>query len=173
MNDLADKHEPPPLPQKTKAVASVWVHALIGALVVGGISFAAGFFGPMIFSPQSNQGPMLGIFITGPAGFVVGLIGGGIVGIFRKGRDAGTLSVAAFFGALAVLSCGIPFVPPLPIVAVPLAVVACVIAIRSLLKPATWTLWRVVSVVVSLLPAAFALYLALGRHHLIDWLEGH
>jgi hypothetical protein len=49
------------------------------ALIVGGIGFAAGFFGPMILKPEANQGPMLGIFITGPIGFLVGLI----YGIFK------------------------------------------------------------------------------------------
>jgi hypothetical protein len=46
------------------------------ALIIGGIGFAAGFFGPMIFKPEANQGPMLGIFITGPLGFLLGLIYG-------------------------------------------------------------------------------------------------
>lgn len=46
------------------------------ALIIGGIGFAAGFVGPMIFIPGANQGPMLGIFITGPLGFVVGLVFG-------------------------------------------------------------------------------------------------
>jgi hypothetical protein len=50
--------------------------ALRPALIVGGIGFAAGFFGPMILKPEANQGPMLGIFITGPIGFLVGLIFG-------------------------------------------------------------------------------------------------
>jgi hypothetical protein len=27
----------------------------------------------MVFKPEANQGPLLGIFITGPLGFVVGL----------------------------------------------------------------------------------------------------
>lgn len=45
---------------------------LLGAVLVGGIGFIGGFFGPMIFAPDANQGPLLGIFITGPAGFVVG-----------------------------------------------------------------------------------------------------
>ena len=49
---------------------------LIPALVVGGISFAIGFFGPIMWAPEANQGPLLGIFITGPAGFVLGLVGG-------------------------------------------------------------------------------------------------
>jgi hypothetical protein len=52
--------------------------ALGPALLVGGIGFAAGFFGPMILAPGANQGPMLGIFITGPVGFLLGL-GFGIV----------------------------------------------------------------------------------------------
>ena len=39
----------------------------------GVIAFAIGFLGPMILDPSSGNGPMLGIFITGPLGFVVGL----------------------------------------------------------------------------------------------------
>lgn len=27
-----------------------------------------GFVGPLIFTPDANQGPLLGIFITGPIG---------------------------------------------------------------------------------------------------------
>ena len=49
------------------------------ALLVGGIGFAAGFLGPIVFAPDANQGPLLGIFITGPIGFLVGLAWG----IFR------------------------------------------------------------------------------------------
>jgi hypothetical protein len=51
---------------------------LIGALGTGLIGFVAGFIGPLIFTPESNQGPLLGIFITGPLGFVVGGIGGAV-----------------------------------------------------------------------------------------------
>jgi hypothetical protein len=50
--------------------------AMAPALLVGGIGFAAGFFGPMIFAPGANQGPLLGIFITGPLGFLGGLTWG-------------------------------------------------------------------------------------------------
>ncbi len=46
------------------------------ALLLGGIGFALGFFGPMIFAPGANQGPLLGILITGPAGFFLGLAWG-------------------------------------------------------------------------------------------------
>jgi len=54
--------------------------ALLWAVIAGAVGFAAGFFGPMIFAPGANQGPLLGIFITGPAGFVLG----GIAGLIRS-----------------------------------------------------------------------------------------
>lgn len=46
------------------------------AATVGGLAFAAGFFGPMLLSPGSNQGPLLGIVFTGPIGLVVGVLWG-------------------------------------------------------------------------------------------------
>jgi hypothetical protein len=45
-------------------------------LKYGAIGFALGFLGPMILDPSSGNGPLLGIFITGPLGLVVGLIRG-------------------------------------------------------------------------------------------------
>jgi hypothetical protein len=59
------------------------IFTVLGALIIGGIGFIAGFIGPIIFTPQANQGPLLGIFITGPLGFVVGAIFGAIVGCIR------------------------------------------------------------------------------------------
>ena len=61
------------------------------ALSLGGIGFAAGFFGPMLLAPDANQGPLLGIFITGPAGFALGLA----YGLFREWRDRRPSSTAA------------------------------------------------------------------------------
>lgn len=58
--------------------------AMRGGCLLGLIGFAAGFFGPMILTPEANQGPMLGIFITGPAGFVIGLIGGAVSDLLRR-----------------------------------------------------------------------------------------
>ena len=51
---------------------------LLGAALGGGLGFSGGFFGPIIFTPEANQGPLLGIFITGPLGFLVGAIAGSI-----------------------------------------------------------------------------------------------
>jgi len=56
------------------------------ALVVGGVGFAAGFFGPMIFAPGANQGPLLGILITGPLGFLGGLVYGVVRELTRRGE---------------------------------------------------------------------------------------
>ncbi|HTR81050.1 MAG TPA: hypothetical protein VMM58_05410 [Bacteroidota bacterium] len=61
---------------------------LFGALIVGGISFSAGFFGPMIFDPDANQGPLLGLFITGPLGAIAGAVGGFIYWQIKK-RSSG------------------------------------------------------------------------------------
>lgn len=58
--------------------SSVAVMAGLGAVILGGLGFVAGFFGPMIFAPEANQGPMLGLFITGPAGVVIGAIAGAL-----------------------------------------------------------------------------------------------
>lgn len=45
-------------------------------LFVGTILFLAGFLGPMILTPDANQGPLLGILYTGPLGTVAGLAWG-------------------------------------------------------------------------------------------------
>ena len=57
---------------------------LLVGFIVGGIGFAAGFFGPMILDPSSGNGPLLGIFITGPGGFVVGCLIGAVMDWRRK-----------------------------------------------------------------------------------------
>ena len=48
----------------------------LGAIMLGSIGFCAGFFGPIILTPGANQGPLLGIFITGPLGFLLGSLCG-------------------------------------------------------------------------------------------------
>jgi hypothetical protein len=74
-----------------------WVHAdnmpkhlvafiFYGALLFGSAGFAAGFFGPMILMPEANQGPLLGIFVTGPAGVLIGAISGLVYGLVKSRR---------------------------------------------------------------------------------------
>jgi hypothetical protein len=54
-------------------IRTIWRYAW----VTGMIAFLGGFVGPMIVTPDANQGPMLGLFITGPLGFIAG----GLVGL--------------------------------------------------------------------------------------------
>ena len=42
--------------------------------IAGAVGFLIGFVGPIVFSPEANQGPLLGIFITGPGGFLFGAL---------------------------------------------------------------------------------------------------
>jgi len=46
--------------------------------LVGGVGLMAGFFGPLILSPRASLGPLLGILLTGPLGFVLGALVGGL-----------------------------------------------------------------------------------------------
>jgi hypothetical protein len=58
--------------------ASIGASWRVGWLV-GGVGLAIGFVGPLVIYPKSNLGPLLGILLTGPLGFVVGALGAGVV----------------------------------------------------------------------------------------------
>jgi hypothetical protein len=60
---------------KTRGIGPISC-TFLGAVLLGALGFSAGFFGPLLFAPEANQGPLLGIFITGPLGFIVGGIAG-------------------------------------------------------------------------------------------------
>jgi hypothetical protein len=67
--------------KKTASIAAsnssgLFASIALGAIIVGAAGFVAGIVGPIIFMPDANQGPLLGIFITGPLGFLIGGIGG-------------------------------------------------------------------------------------------------
>jgi len=72
--------------QSTSALPRFLVCGFFGAVGLGFISFLAGFVGPIILTPEANQGPLLGIFITGPLGTIVGGIIGAIYGAVRQPR---------------------------------------------------------------------------------------
>jgi hypothetical protein len=59
----------------------------VGALSVGTVGFLLGFLGPMLLDPGANQGPLLGIFITGPLGLVVGAAAGAALHFKRTRRQ--------------------------------------------------------------------------------------
>jgi hypothetical protein len=79
--------------------------AMRWALILGVVGFAAGFFGPMIFSPEANQGPLVGLFIAGPAGVVLGLALYGICRLLEVGAQGQrrVLLGTAALGAVAVV----------------------------------------------------------------------
>jgi hypothetical protein len=53
------------------------VERVIGTgIIVGAGGFALGFLGPMVLDPSNGNGPLLGIFVTGPVGFVAGILWG-------------------------------------------------------------------------------------------------
>jgi hypothetical protein len=66
---------------------SVLQSALRSGCLLGAIGFASGFFGPMIFTPDANQGPLFGIIFSGPAGFFIGSVGGALVAGRRRYRS--------------------------------------------------------------------------------------
>jgi len=72
---------------------------LLGGCLLGAVGFVAGFAGPLYFN-AGDQGPLLGIFLTGPAGFVLGLAVGAIVTYARLSATTAKAVFAA--GALAV-----------------------------------------------------------------------
>lgn len=51
------------------------------AIAVGIIAFLAGFVGPIVLRPDLPQGPMLGIFCTGPLGTLAGALLGAFIGM--------------------------------------------------------------------------------------------
>lgn len=58
-------------------------NAALGALILGLVGFFSGFLGPIALSPEANQGPLLGIFITGPGGALLGVLLGAVTGALR------------------------------------------------------------------------------------------
>jgi len=71
------------------------------ALVLGVTGFAAGFFGPIIFSPDANQGPLLGLLITGPGGALLGAVLGFVV---RAARVPAAVAAKALIVSATVLA---------------------------------------------------------------------
>ena len=61
-------------------LATIWRFAWITGLA----GFMAGYVGPIIFTPQSNQGPLLGIFITGPGGLLLGAAAGLVWSLWNR-----------------------------------------------------------------------------------------
>jgi hypothetical protein len=105
-------------------------------MVIGAVSFVAGFVGPLLLS-TSNLGPLLGIFVTGPLGFLVG----GLVGALRVSNRSARLAsiVISVVWALALAYTYLAAVLPASMIyiIVPLHALIIVSSIYLLASPAT------------------------------------
>lgn len=87
---------------------SLTEQVIVRAVVLGAIGGACGFFGPIYFDPGAAQGPLVGIFFTGPLGL---LLGAGLGLLFHRlslrpwAREGIFISVAFLFGAGVLFLC--------------------------------------------------------------------
>jgi hypothetical protein len=84
-----------------KTAAGTVVATGTGALFVGVVGFCAGFFGPIALNPGANQGPLVGILITGPGGVILGAVVGGLLGILGASRATCVVTLATTAALLA------------------------------------------------------------------------
>ncbi|MDO8892815.1 MAG: hypothetical protein Q7V00_13285 [Sulfurimicrobium sp.] len=99
------ERNPPSQSVKPEHEVNLTSAVVLGAILAGSIGFIGGFFGPLLLMPGANQGPLLGIFITGP----VGILLGPPLGIAMKMRHikAGQLRMASLWLILSLLiACG-------------------------------------------------------------------
>jgi uncharacterized membrane protein YeaQ/YmgE (transglycosylase-associated protein family) len=73
--------------QQASGCGRAFAYGIAGAVILGFIGFIIGFVGPIVFTPQANQGPLLGIFITGPVGAVIGFIVGALYSQVRRPKN--------------------------------------------------------------------------------------
>jgi hypothetical protein len=72
--------------------ASLARSALLGALAAGTMGFSAGFFGPLLSMPGggASVGSIFWSIILGPAGLILGAVGGVVHWYAREGRAGST-----------------------------------------------------------------------------------
>jgi hypothetical protein len=73
--------------QEASGCSTALAYGIAGAVILGFVGFIIGFVGPIVFIPQANQGPLLGIFITGPAGAFIGFIVGALYSQLRRPKN--------------------------------------------------------------------------------------
>ena len=75
---------------------------------MGITGFVIGVFGPITFQPWANQGPMVGLFLTGPGGVLLGVVLGIMLGVshpeWSRRRRIWILNAANVAWALFVLN---------------------------------------------------------------------
>jgi uncharacterized YccA/Bax inhibitor family protein len=64
--------------RKSDAPKPILYYIIVGGFVTGLTCLLLGVFGAIIIYPESNIAPIIGFIYTGPIGFIVGLIAGGL-----------------------------------------------------------------------------------------------
>lgn len=83
---------------------------LLWMLILGAVGLFSGYFGPLAFSPDANQGPLLGIFVTGPRAAILGLLLGALVRFVAPLNQA----KAYVLGAACIGVCGATLYASMP-----------------------------------------------------------
>ena len=73
-------------------------------VVLGITGFLSGFIGPMILAPDANQGPLLGILITGPTGALLGSVLGVAAALAKLSPRSEARALAATTAIVALVT---------------------------------------------------------------------
>jgi hypothetical protein len=93
---------------KHKQADKVSIRPWSWAVVLGLVGFVCGFIGPILLNPGANQGPLMGIFITGPGGLILGGILGYIAAkceLTRRTQFIALASASILTGTLVFIFC--------------------------------------------------------------------
>jgi len=81
-------------------------------IVLGIAGFLSGFIGPMILAPDANQGPLLGILITGPTGALLGSVLGVAAALAKLSPRSEARALAATASIVAIVTLFFCVPPP-------------------------------------------------------------
>jgi hypothetical protein len=80
------------------------VRIVLWTVVLGIVGFLSGFVGPILLAPDANQGPLLGLFLTGPGGLIVGAMLGSLASLLRLSRKTNIRALAVVSILLAAIT---------------------------------------------------------------------
>ena len=85
-------------------MTNIKYNIFLWAVILGVVGFLSGFFGPLVLNPDANQGPMFGIFISGPLAFVSGAVMGKIASDFGWQGRKNTYAIIAASIIIAIVT---------------------------------------------------------------------